>query len=99
MPLACCLPKNAGIWGWRHFQARLGEGAGGGRPDGEGLAPQQLPILGQPEEKESFHSSRQEGGRPCLTLSDDLHGCAQRLLNFADFGLFFLAKFATLCSF
>lgn len=39
MALACCMPKNEGIWGLQHFLARQrGRGGGGSQAPGEGLA-------------------------------------------------------------
>lgn len=69
---------------------------GEARPNGEGLALQPLPILGQmrsifSEEREPFHRNRHEEERPCLTLRADLDICGQRLLSFEDFDFSILA--------
>ena len=52
MPLACCMPKNAGTWGFVAFPGKTkGEGTGGGWAQGKAV-PAMIHLLGGVREEQ-----------------------------------------------
>lgn len=89
MPVACCLPKNAGIWA---------RGGGGNWEKPGPVVSGMRSVLS--EERKPFHRSRGEEGRPCLTLRVDLDIWELVTPELGDFGSsFWLAKFVSWCFF
>lgn len=102
MPLACCLPKNAGTWGLQHFPARQrGRGLGEAGPSaGRAAAASVLGDRGVSLLEKGRPSAGTEVRRGGLTQGLTLTFGGQRLPSLGTWGgTFWPAKLATVCSF